>query len=86
MNHHETREIIQKNFHHFDGDKELESALIQLLHHIDVYLSLRSAGLSQDPIWVNQEWPDPIADLIEVRLHVLQSRYDTLLKKSGGII
>ena len=82
-NHEETREIIQKNFHHFGGDETLELALIKLLHHIDVYLSLRAAGSKNDPIWVGQPWPNEIELLIEKKLHALQENYDKLLAAAG---
>lgn len=82
QNHRETREIIQNNFHHFGGDKELEEELIKLLHHIDVYLSLRSSGFQNDPIWVGQPWPTQINSLIEKHLHTLQARYDALLRQA----
>lgn len=82
QNHHETREIIQSNFHHFGGDKGLEAELIKLLHHIDIYLSLRSSGSQNDPIWVGQPWPNEINRLIEEHLHDLQTRYDTLLRQA----
>lgn len=81
-NHEETREIIQNNFHHFGGNKRLEAELIKLLHHIDVYLSLRSSGSQNDPIWVGQPWPDEINKLIEENLHKLQARYDALLSQA----
>lgn len=82
QNHIETREIIQSNFHHFGGDKELEAELIKLLHHIDVYLALRSSGYQNDPIWLGQPWPKNIGRLIEEHLHKLQARYDALLKQA----
>lgn len=78
-NHEETREIIQSNFHHFGGDKNLEAELIKLLHHIDVYLSLRSSGSNNDPVWVGQPWPKEINKLIKQNLHEFQRRYDALL-------
>ena len=81
-NHQETRDIIQANFHHFGGDKRLEAELIKLLHHIDVYLALRSSDSQNDPIWVGQPWPDEINNLIQASLHDLQSRYDSLLAKA----
>ncbi len=81
-NHEETRDIIQSNFHHFGGDRRLEAELIKLLHHIDVYLSLRSSGSQNDPISVDQPWPDEINGLIEENLHNLQARYDALLSRA----
>lgn len=78
-NHEETRDIIQRNFHHFGGEPNMEEALIKLLHHIDVYLSLRKAGSQNDPVWVDQPWPKEVETLIEVNLHKLQKRYNRLL-------
>jgi len=81
-NHEQTREIIQSEFHHFGGDKELVSALIKLLHHIDVYLALRKSGSRNDPIWVGQPWPTGVENLIESNLHKYQKQYDQLLEKA----
>lgn len=85
-NHEETRDIIQNNFFHFGGDKQLESALIRLLHHIDIYLSLRHADLPHDPIWVGEPWPDEAEQLLEKKLHKLQTEYDILTRKLGSPI
>lgn len=86
QNHHETREIIQSNFHHFGGDKELEAELIKLLHHIDIYLALRSSGSQNDPIWVGKPWPNEINGLIEAHLHDYQARYDSLLEQAKNLL
>lgn len=82
QNHRETRDIIQNNFHHFGGDKELETELIKLLHHIDIYLSLRSSDSQNDPIWVGQPWPTHINRLVQEHLHDHQERYDALLRQA----
>jgi len=85
-NHKETKEIIQKYYYLAGGDKKLEQAILGLLHHIDVYISLREAGLEHDPIWVGSGFPDEIVELVEERLYEHQASYDQMLKDAKSFI
>jgi len=87
QNHKETRKIIQDNFHLYGGDYEIEEKLIRLLHHIDIYLSLRDSGIEDiDPMWLGEPWPQDIESLIEQKLHKLQRDYDTHLAKASSLM
>jgi hypothetical protein len=57
-NHLEIMKIIQSAIHLAGLDKELESLLMSYHRHIDVYTSMRSAGIyDRDPIAFGEPWP-----------------------------
>lgn len=57
-NHLDTVRIIQSAIHLANADKELVLLLMAYMRHIDVYTSIRSAGIQdKDPIAFGEPWP-----------------------------
>ena len=51
------------------------------LRHIDVYNSIRAAGiLDKDPIAFGEPWPKGFFEAIEGRLKAFQSEYEQMLR------
>jgi hypothetical protein len=83
-NHLETVKIIQSAIHLADVDKELEALLMAYLRHVDVYTSIRSAGIrAKDPINFGEAWPKGLFAAVEQRLVACQREYEELLRDKG---
>lgn len=86
-NHIEISKIITSYIHLSVLDKDLEDQLMAYMRHIDVYNSIRVAGIrDKDPIAFNAPWPQGFFDVIEARLKTYQSEYEDLLRDKGLLI
>lgn len=81
-NHVEIMKLIESGMHFVRGDKDLEAGLLEYMRHIDVYRSIRGAGINdKDPIYFNEPYPHGFFKLIEERVHKLQKQYDDILSE-----
>lgn len=85
-NHVEIISLIESGMHFVRDDKELENALLAYMRHIDVYRSIRAAGiLEKDPIYFGEPYPDGFFQVIENRVRKQQKKYDDILsEKTNG--
>ena len=85
-NHLEIISLIESGMHFVRGDKELESALLAYMRHIDVYRSIRAAGIREkDPIYFGEPYPQDFFRVIEDRVKKQQKKYDDILsEKTNG--
>lgn len=83
-NHKVALDIIRSKMHIANADEELKMSLERYVRHVDTYLCLRSAGITEnDPIDVKEEYPQELLDAIEKRLLLYQREYDDLLADRG---
>ncbi|MFI0843839.1 hypothetical protein [Mesorhizobium sp. IMUNJ 23232] len=83
-NNLEIAKIIQANIHLADMDEDLEKKLMEFLRHVDVYMSLRSAGIvDKDPYDFGEPFPWWLFDAIKTRLVKYQAEYDELIRDHG---
>lgn len=79
-NHIEIVRVIEQGMHYVRGDKELEGALLQYLRHVDVYRSIRAAGITdKDPKYFGEPYPHSFFQAIDERVKRLQAEYDSIL-------
>jgi hypothetical protein len=82
-NHLEIARTIQSFIHLAAVDKELEDLLMAYLRHVDVYTSLRTAGIQKDPIMFGEPWPKGLFTAIQSRLVACQTEYNEILRDNG---
>ncbi len=85
-NHLEIISLIESGMHFVRDDKDLEKALLAYMRHIDVYRSIRAAGIrDKDPIYFGEPYPRDFFQVIEDRVKNQQKKYDNILsEKTGG--
>ena len=85
-NHIEIISLIERGMHFVRNDKELEQALLGYMRHVDVYRSIRAAGIfDKDPIYFGEPYPDGFFRVIEDRVNKLQNKYEAILsEKTNG--
>lgn len=78
--------LLSFGMHFVRDDKELENALLAYMRHIDVYRSIRAAGiLEKDPIYFGEPYPVGFFQVIEDRVRKQQKKYDDILsEKTNG--
>jgi hypothetical protein len=85
-NHLEMVEIIFSGIHLASIDKDLEDLLMAYLRHVDVYTSIRSAGINnKDPISFGEPWPKGLFEQVERRLRAYQIEYEEHLRDSQSL-
>jgi hypothetical protein len=82
-NHREAVALIERGIHVAAIDPEFEAELLKYLRHVAVYTSARSAGLSVDPMHLNEPWPQDFFPMVESRLERYQAELLDLLRKQG---
>lgn len=81
-NHAEIVSLIERGMHHVRSDTELENALLAYVRHIDVYRSIRAAGITgKDPLDFGEPYPEEFFSVIKARVQELQARYDAILSE-----
>lgn len=79
-NHLKIISLIESGMHFVRGDKELEAALLAYMRHVDVYRSIRAAGVKgKDPTYFDEPYPGDFFEVIENRVFRLQKLYDEIL-------
>ncbi len=73
--------IIENGMHFVRNDDELEKEVMHYLRHIDVYRSIRAAGIKKDPIVFGEPYPQEFFQIIDRRVKVLQRQYDEILSQ-----
>jgi hypothetical protein len=83
-NHLQATTIIRENIHLANADAELIDLLAKYTRHVDVFSSMRSAGIADfDPIAVDEPYPENLSDAVRVRLVRFQTEYEDLLRDKG---
>ena len=84
-NHAQIVTIIEKGMHFVRGDEEIETALLEYLRHVDVYRSLRAAGIhDKDPIEFGEPYPRGFFDVINRKVKTLQQTYEQILSEKAA--
>ncbi|MDI3380558.1 hypothetical protein ACFPPF_09000 [Xenophilus aerolatus] len=79
-NHVKIIELIERGMHFIKSDSDLERATLAYMRHIDIYRSLRAAGIfDKDPIMFDEPYPREFFELIKLRVNELQKNYDAIL-------
>jgi hypothetical protein len=82
-NHEEVVSIIERAIHLAGADPPFEKALLAYVRHVDIYRSLRAAGIRKDPLRVGEPYPSELFSLLRDRLAQYQGEYDELLRQHG---
>lgn len=82
-NHAEIISLIERGMHYVRSDAELERALLAYVRHIDVYRSIRAAGITdKDPVAFGEPYPDGFFAVVSARVQELQAKYDAILSEN----
>ncbi len=83
-NHKSAVEIIRSKMHIANADEELKELLDRYVRHVDAYVCLRSARITgNDPVDVEEEYPNELLEAVKKRLLLYQKNYDDLLADKG---
>jgi hypothetical protein len=82
-NHEEAVRVIRSSIHLANADPEFIDLLMRYVKHVDVYSSLRSAGLEVDPLAVGEPYPSGLSKAVYARLKKYQADYDELVREKG---
>ena len=84
-NHTEAVNIIRHRIHLANADAEFLDVLSRYMRHVDVYTALHSAGITADPMNVDEPYPHGLSQAVEARLKRYQADYDELLREKGVV-
>lgn len=80
-NHTAAVKIIASKMHLACADHDLEKLLLEYVRHVEVYRTLKSAGLNDvDPIDVGEPYPKGLCEAVKQQLLIHQEEYDRLIK------